>query len=541
MASQKTGYYTILSFVGGGIRGLLSATILQRLFAADAQILNQTKMYAGCSTGSIISSELLATPDPANLIELFKGSELGFYNKMNTHPDTPAYPIDDVLVSQEKLHGKNTISQAGKDVLLVSFNVGSVEPEPENIGSMERMMPTPWKPMMFTNMLGTAQDKQDGLDGNGNTLIAVAATSSGAMPGQLGSMEGNVDGAFFNHDPTVAAIALAVRNGWRLDQIAAITIGTGYMPYWLQSDTHDWGAEQWMKGDNNPFDNITPFLMNQQGSSPVLDLSLNGTSSELMPQIAKMLLGDRYVNLNPTLPCFIPENSTNPQAIELLQDSANSLDISEAIDLIKKYWSNATQDVPVRFSNETAAGAPPAATPSASEKIVPLETQFFIRRNGPMPEVLDIMDASHKAGARVILWEKKSKSSPDAENQLWKFEKSGEAGWWYLKSEIGPNLYLTLTGDTTGEDPRITVQPLEAGLRDHQLWSLVPTKELGYYYIQSRLVPSAAPSVNPNSYVPTVIGVGTKEDGVTAAYGMSLDYRDYEKRSFAFVPRTTGK
>ncbi|ADU38394.1 patatin-like phospholipase family protein [Variovorax paradoxus] len=533
MASPKSGYYTILSFVGGGIRGLLSATLLQRLFAADPQLLNQTKMYAGCSTGSIISSELLADPDPGNLITLFTGSELGFYNKMNIHPDKPAYPIDEVLGSQLSIQKDRKISEAGKDVLLVSFNVGSVEKEEGGIG---KMMPVPWKPMMFTNMLGTAQDKKDGLEGNSNTLIAVAATSSGSMPGQLGSTDGNVDGCFFNHDPTVAAIALALRNGWELHQIAAITIGTGYMPYWLQSNTHEWGADQWINGEGNPFDNITPFLMNQKGSSPVLDMSLNGTSTDLMPQIAKMLLGDRYVNLNPTLPCFIPENSTNPQAIALLQDSANSFDISKALDLIKKCWSNATLEVPLRFPENTDASIAPVAAPTANAHIVPLETQFFIRQNTSRPQVLDIMDASHKAGARVILWEQKTKTDPDAGNQLWKFEKSGETGWWLLKSQIGADLYLTLTGNMTGSDPMITVEPLRAELRDRQLWNLVPTKELGYYYIQSKLVPSASASVNPNSYVPTVIGAATKDDRVAAAYGMPLDYKTYKNLSFAFIP-----
>lgn len=146
------------------------------------------------------------------------------------------------------------------------------------------------------------------------------------------------------------------------------------------------------------------------------------------------------------------------------------------------------------------------------------------------------MDASHKAGARVILWEQKTKTDPDAGNQLWKFEKSGETGWWLLKSQIGADLYLTLTGNMTGSDPMITVEPLRAELRDRQLWNLVPTKELGYYYIQSKLVPSASASVNPNSYVPTVIGAATKDDRVAAAYGMPLDYKTYKNLSFAFIP-----
>ncbi|SFP71669.1 hypothetical protein SAMN05443579_114103 [Variovorax sp. PDC80] len=110
--STLPGHYTILSFVGGGIRGLLSATILQRLYDANKALLDETRMLAG--------------------------DELNFYNSMNPDPRTPAYSIDKVLGSQKAIHFDTKIADARKDVLLVSFNVGQVEPDRDN-----KMMPTP--------------------------------------------------------------------------------------------------------------------------------------------------------------------------------------------------------------------------------------------------------------------------------------------------------------------------------------------------------------------------------------------------------------
>jgi patatin-like phospholipase/acyl hydrolase len=521
--------FTILSFVGGGIRGLLSATILQRLYNADNGVIDRSRMLAGCSTGAIITSELLAGQTPQGLVDLFMGSELKFYDGMNNEPDKPAYSIDEVLLSQGKLHKDKTIAQAGRDVLLVSFNVGSVQMDGE-----QKMMPTPWKPMMFTNMLGTERDRLDGLEGHSDTLIAVAATSSGAMPGQLGSMEGNVDGAFFNHDPTVAAICLAVRNGHPLENIVAITIGTGLMPYWLQSDTHDWGARQWMQGDGNPFDNVTPFLMNQSVSSPVLDLSLNGTSAEVMPHMAKMLLGERYVNINPRLPCFIPENSTNAQALSLLRRHGEEVNIDDALALIGRYWNlddqaRSPSRVPSSLGARTAPAAAPAkapskapSKPSATQATPGHGAQFFIKHKGST-KVLDVNNGSGSPGAAVILWEQKASSNPTVNNQLWEFVPSLEdSGWWYLRTMMGTGLVMTMAGDTTGIAPRISMAAPDDSIKDRQLWNLVSTEQLGWFFIQCKAQSQPVPTQNPDSYVPTVIGAGGGTPAV--ASGLQLNF-----------------
>lgn len=333
--------FTILSFVGGGIRGLMSVTILQKLQEKFPGVVDETDLIAGCSTGSIITSELLAGKTAKELVEFFKSGEIKFYDKMNTDPNTPAYDIDEVFGSQLALHPVMKVSELERKVLFVTFNVGGLATSADGV-----VTPTPWAPVMYTNMA----------PGMGDVLIAKAATSSGAMPGQLGSYEGNVDGAFLNHDPTVAAIALAVQAGHKLEDITAITIGTGLMYDWIASDTHKWGASQWMSSDGNPFNNTPPFLMNQFTPGPVLDMCLNGTSCNLMPTLASFLLGDRYVNLNPSLPFFIPENTTYPEAIQLLHDKGLAADTSKAEALIKAYWrTSIVVDDPILGSTQPSA------------------------------------------------------------------------------------------------------------------------------------------------------------------------------------------
>jgi len=515
--------FTILSFVGGGIRGLMSATVLQRLGDQTKKLLDQTTMLAGCSTGSIITSELLAGTTPQGLIDLFTGSELTFYDKMNDKPDKPAYPMADVLYSQGKLQKENLVSGSPKNVLFVSFNVGRID-----AGLDGRVIPKPWDPIMFTDMLGTDQDKANGLDGNSNTLVAVAACSSGAMPGQLGSVEGNVDGAFFNHDPTLAAICLAVHNGVALENIVAITIGTGLMPDWLASDTANWGAKQWMNGDANPFDNTPPFLMNQTQPSPILDMCLSGTSANMMPRLCKMLLGDRYVNINPRLPCFIPENSTNKQALDLLQWHGKNGDpenVEKAVALINKYWP--TSSPPIKKPIVTGPKVPtlPTKPLATGPGGTPGHGAFFFIQHKESKKVLDVASESPANGTQVILWDKKI-DPHDQANQQWQFVPAVDApGWWYLQTAMSTEMVLTL-GNTTGITPPITVQEKSDALRSRQLWNLVSTEELGWWFIQCKAQAQKISYTNPNSFVPTVIGVGIDTGGATypVAVGASLDY-----------------
>lgn len=310
--------YKIVSFCGGGIRGLMSAEILNQLWTANPNILTKTDLFAGTSTGADIVSLLLTNATPPDIVSYFQNEEAPFFsNPTGSGSQEPWYSVELAYGGQVTLHGLKTLNDFNQSILFTAFNV-------QNSGTLG------WTPLLYNNLSKST---------NGDTTIADAVTSSGAMPGMLGSWKGNVDGAFVNHDPTIAAIALAMNEGIAIEDIVVICIGTGFMPNYLVSDTSSWGAGQWQNGlPGNP-DHIMPLLVGGT-VSPILSLSLNGTSSSLMPTLTGMMLPGRYVNINPVLSTFIAENDTNPAALATLvsQGQADSPQIELAKQLLQQYW-----------------------------------------------------------------------------------------------------------------------------------------------------------------------------------------------------------
>jgi hypothetical protein len=73
--------------------------------------------------------------------------------------------------------------------------------------------------------------------------------------------------------------------------------------------------------------------------APVLNATLNGTSTNLVPDMVEMMLGGRYAYLNPTLDRFIAEDDTNPADLSYLKSQAAKVDISHASNVARQYWS----------------------------------------------------------------------------------------------------------------------------------------------------------------------------------------------------------
>lgn len=297
----------------------MSAEILNQLWTACPNILTGTDLFAGTSTGAGIISLLLAGSTPPEIISFFQNKEVPFFqNPTGSGSQEPWYNAEAAYGGQLALHDLKTLNDfTDQSLLLTAFNVQ----DSDNLG---------WTPLLYNNLSKST---------NGNTTIADAVTSSGAMPGMLGSWKGNVDGAFVNHDPTLAAIALAMNEGIPIEEIVVICIGTGFMPSYLTSDTSSWGAEQWQNGlPGNP-DHITPLLVGGT-VSPILSLTLNGTSSSLMSTLAGMMLPGRYANINPVLNTFISEIDTNPEDLATLVSlgQADSPQIELAKQLLQTYW-----------------------------------------------------------------------------------------------------------------------------------------------------------------------------------------------------------
>jgi uncharacterized protein len=315
--AKRKQSYRILAFVGGGIRGMASARMLMRLTKHHPQLVANADLLAGTSVGSSIISSLVAGKSPAQVYDNLTTSAVKYFSHPNSDRSQPAFSVDEVVVGQRLLHPLNPrLNELDQKVLFTAFNVTG---GPNNT----------WKPLLFNNLAKST---------NAHTHLIDAVVSSGAMPAQMGSWKGNIDGAFVNHDPSLAAIALAVNEGVDLSDITLICFGTGLMSNWISSDTSTWGAQQWQNGDGNPQDH-TPSVLINGTDAPVLNATLNGTSTNLVPDMVEMMLGGRYAYLNPTLDRFIAEDDTNPADLSYLKAQAANVNISHASNVARQYWS----------------------------------------------------------------------------------------------------------------------------------------------------------------------------------------------------------
>ena len=155
--------YRIVTFCGGGIRGLLSARILQRLAAIRPSVLSNTHLFAGTSTGSVIISWLLAGQSPEQIVNTFLTQEVPFFRLEHYGGLQPAYNIGKIVEAQVLLHGDKKLSEVQQHVLFTAFNVGQVD--------------TPWRPLLFNNLSKAT---------TAHTTVVDAVVSSGAMPGMFG-------------------------------------------------------------------------------------------------------------------------------------------------------------------------------------------------------------------------------------------------------------------------------------------------------------------------------------------------------------------
>jgi len=305
----------ILSFCGGGVRGLLSAGMLNRLHKANPACTSHATFLAGTSTGADIISMMLAGSSTAKIYETYSTRAPKMFDGPKTVATEPAYDIGKLVAAQRLQHLTNPpISSFTSHLLFTSFNVGHLN--------------SPWQPLLFHNFPGSP---------TGSTPIVDAVVSSSAMPGMYGSHKGNVDGAFINHDPTLSAIAVAVKAGYQLQNISAICFGTGLMPNYIASDTSNWGAQQWMNGDGNPANRLPSLLINGS-QSPILNMCMDGTSTSLTQQLCGMMLGDRFAYVNAPLRQIIAENDNSCEALDALKLAAYEADLCQAEAVLSNYW-----------------------------------------------------------------------------------------------------------------------------------------------------------------------------------------------------------
>ncbi len=269
--------YRILTLDGGGIRGLLSAVLMDELDRRHPDWLSRVDMIAGTSTGGILALALANGMQPAKLAELYY--ELGpIIFKDNLLDDVrdlgrmigADYATKNLRGELEKIFADTRLQDLNKRVLITAFDLDN-----EAETAKERS----WKPKFFHNFPGE--------DSDGERHAAAVALYTSAAPTYFPSVDGYIDGGVVANHPGMVALSQTqdrrseIQDRPRIDEIRLLSIGTGEVLSHIKGPIHNWGLVQWAK--------------------PLLNLMLDALSG--VPDFqCRQILGANYHRLNYTFP-----------------------------------------------------------------------------------------------------------------------------------------------------------------------------------------------------------------------------------------------
>ncbi len=301
-------YYHILSLDGGGIRGVITATLLSRLEKACPGFLSKIDLVAGTSTGGILALALASGLQPERIIDLYiqtgpKIFKKDFWDDVRDLGQLIAsdYENGELYQAVCDILGDQTLGQLPKKVLISSFELYAHHPKPGEKPC--------WKAKFFENFDHPGSDASE--------MVADVALRTSAAPTYFPIYQGFADGGVVANNPSMCALAQAMDKNTgkqRLGKIALLSVGTGSFPQTLDVQNSPWGLVQW-----------APHLVS---------LMLEGGSG-LADYQCRQMLGSRYLRLNADMPQ--PYSLDSIQQIPLMQDLASQLDLTPAIQWVQKY------------------------------------------------------------------------------------------------------------------------------------------------------------------------------------------------------------
>lgn len=296
---RRKGAYWIASFDGGGIRGVLSAVLYQRLLEAVPALAGRINLYAGTSTGSIMALGLAARKTPAELVNLYRGQGREIFQ--DTMWDDlvdlgnligAQYGSKGLRAALYQVFGTLRLGGLWNNVLVPAFDLAAADGGP-------------WRPKFFSNL--PKEDDQDG-----RTTVVDVAMASCAAPTYFPAYNGYIDGGMVANNPSMSAVAATLAGGSAvLGDIRVLSFGTGTTHTNVKGNPN-WGVAQWGK--------VVPHLM------------IDGVGAVADYQCAWML-GGNYHRINPQLDK--PVKLDDWRAVEYLYDQACDTSLGHMITRVK--------------------------------------------------------------------------------------------------------------------------------------------------------------------------------------------------------------
>lgn len=305
--------YRILSIDGGGIRGIISTVLLQRLSVEPSLSgwLGKVDLLAGTSTGGLLALGIAKPLDLAVIRNLYetKGKEIFDDSWLRDLRDLGGvigakYDITNLEQELHSIFGPTTLGQLSKKVLITAFDLDNAAPN-----EAERT----WKPKLFHNFPGD--------DSDGDQLVYKVGLYTAAAPTYFPSVDGYIDGGVFATNPAMCALAQTQdpRIGARpaIGDVVLLSLGTGISLTYITGDSLDWGYAQWAK--------------------PLLSLMLDGVAGIADYQCTR-LLGSSYHRLAPVFPPPVSIPMDGVDRVPEMIVFAEQVTLGPTIEWLKAHW-----------------------------------------------------------------------------------------------------------------------------------------------------------------------------------------------------------
>jgi predicted acylesterase/phospholipase RssA len=335
--------YLILTCDGGGIRGVITARLISRLDKATG-FLKRVDLLSGTSTGSILTLGLAKGLTPEECVELYR--ELGdkVFSKRDfldgiTHLDELVranYSNEPLKEALTGVFGDTELRDLETKVVIPAFDLDNQDAESKTIETRVYKARF-WKPKYMHNFESEGND--------GYLKAADVALRSSSAPTYFPSYQGYVDGGVVDNNPSVAALARAVKDGAWLGRqealvskvvdflkkhpedeeakglleeigaavgrrIALLSLGTGFNPRYIEGDELDWGYKQWLQGGN------------------LLNMLFDGMLGP-PDYVCRQLLNGHYRRVNPNLPEVIDLDDVDK--LDEMLEIADSFDLTSTV------------------------------------------------------------------------------------------------------------------------------------------------------------------------------------------------------------------
>lgn len=294
--------FNIMTFDGGGVRGALSISLLNRLKDHYPTLIEKTSLMGGTSTGSFIAIGLAHGLSPMEIMNIYTGEGLE-YIFSKSYPEIIRSKYNNKKLKEVLLNifpKDLTLKDLSKFVVIPTFYLGDKKNN--------------WEPIFYSNIPGSS---------TANSKVIDVMLSSSAAPIYFPIYKNHIDGGIIANDPSLACLVHALDDGLarELKNIKLLSIGTGYTYNYLDVGNPNWGAIDW--------------ILNKNPSHPIVALVLEG-NSKFSQSCTSKLLDENYIRLNPKIDIKI--GLDDYKSIDKLLDIGESCYIESILSWIGEKW-----------------------------------------------------------------------------------------------------------------------------------------------------------------------------------------------------------